>query len=121
MSLQNGTKERIRCRAQYVVTENGTNLQQSLRCDSDTDQIRINAHINDHGGSLSGGWAEEVHNASGSLRGSAHGDTLSINVASGSAFSAHMSIVTAGGRQSVDIRPKGIGVTDVSVTMTKAR
>jgi|SRR6516165_4219244 len=60
MSLQNGTKERIRCRAQYVVTENGTNLQQSLRCDSDTDQIRINAHINDHGGSLSGGWAEEV-------------------------------------------------------------
>ena len=61
------------------------------------------------------------NNASGSLRGSAHGDTLSINVASGSAFSAHMSIVTAGGRQSVDIRPKGIGVTDVSVTMTKAR
>src|ERR1700756_5278628 len=35
LSLQNGTKERMRCRAQYVVTDNGANLQQSLRCDSD--------------------------------------------------------------------------------------
>lgn len=120
LSLQNGTKERLRCRAQYVVTDNGNNLQQSLRCDSDTYHFHVNAYVNDKGGSLSGNWTEETRNASGSVSGRVSGNTISVNVAAGGAFSAHMTVVTSGTSQSVDIKVKGSDITDVSVRMSKA-
>ena len=120
VSRQDGTKTRIHCRAQYVVTDNGTVLQQSLRCGSGADEIHVNTHINDRGGSLSGSWMEEPHNLSGTLSGKVIGDTLSINVAAGGAFSARMSVITSGRSQSVEIKPNGIKVTDIKVSMSKA-
>jgi hypothetical protein len=119
LALQNGTKERMRCRAQYVVTNSGGNLQQSLRCDSDTYHFHVNAYVNDKGGSLSGSWTEETRNASGTVSGRSSGSTLSISVSAGGAFSAHMTVTTSGGGQSVDIKVKGSDITDVSVRMSK--
>ena len=121
VSHQDGTKTRIHCRAQYVLADKGTTLEQSLRCGSGTDEVHINAHIDDRGGSLFGRWTEDPDNASGSLSGKVIGDTLSINVAAGHAFSAHMTVVTSGRSQSVEIRPDGIKVTDIKVTMSKAQ
>ena len=120
LSLQNGTKERIRCRAQYVVSNNSTTVTQSLRCDSDNYHFHVNAFVNDKGGSLSGNWTEETRNASGTVSGRASGGTLSINVSAGGAFSARMTVATAGSGQSVDIKVKGSDITDVSVKMGKA-
>jgi hypothetical protein len=120
ITLQNGTKERLRCRAQYVVTENATNVQQSLRCDSDNYHFHVNAYVNDNGGSLSGNWTEETRNVSGSISGRASGNALSINVAAGSAFSAHMSVITSGASQSVDLKVKGADISDVNVKMGKS-
>src|SRR5256885_12689 len=54
ISLQNGTKERLRCRVQYVVTQEGNNLQQALSCSSDSYKFQVNAYVNVKGGSLSG-------------------------------------------------------------------
>jgi len=119
VSLQDGTKTRIHCRAQYVVTDVGHTVLQSLRCGSDTDEIHINVHITDRGGSLSGSWTEEPHDVSGTLTGRLSGDALSINVAAGRAFSAHMSVLISGRSQSVEIKPNGIKVTDISVSMSK--
>ena len=120
LSLENGTTERLRCRAQYVVTENNTNLTQSLRCDGDTYHFHVNAFVRDKGGTLSGNWTEETRNASGTVSGRASGGTLSISVSAGGAFSAHMTVATAGSGQSVDIKVKGADITDVSVKMGKA-
>ena len=120
LSLENGTKERLRCRAQYVVTENNTNVTQSLRCDGDTYHFHVNAFVTDKGGTLSGNWTEETRNASGTVSGRASGSTLSINVSAGGAFSARMTVATAGSGQSVDIKVKGSDITDVSVKMGKA-
>jgi hypothetical protein len=120
LSLENGTKERMRCRAQYVVADNGTHLTQSLRCDGDNYHFHVNAFVTDKGGSLSGNWTEETRNASGTVSGRSSGSTLSINVSAGGAFSAHMTVATSGSGQSVDIKVKGADITDVSVKMGKA-
>jgi hypothetical protein len=120
ISLENGTKERLRCRAQYVVTNDGSNLQQALNCSSDTYKFQVNAFVNVKGGSLSGNWTEMTRNVTGTISGRASGSQISIGVAAGSAFSAHMTLVTSGGGQSVDIRVKGSDITEVSVSLSKA-
>jgi len=120
LATKDGTKERIRCRAQYVVTNGGSNLQQSLKCDSDTYHFHVTAYVNDKGGNLSGTWTEETRNASGSVSGKASAGKIFVNVAAGSAFSAKMTMVTTGGSQSVTITPKGTDITNVSVTVSKA-
>ena len=120
LSLENGTKERLRCRAQYSVSNNSTTVTQSLRCDGDNYHFHVNAFVTDKGGALSGNWTEETRNASGTISGRASGGTLSINVSAGGAFSAHMTVATAGSGQSVDIKVKGADITDVSVKMGKA-
>jgi hypothetical protein len=119
LALENGTKERLQCRVQYVVTNDGNNLQQSLNCDGSTYHFHVNAYVNYKGGSLSGNWTETTRNASGSISGKASGGKIFVSVAAGSAFSAKMNMTTTGNSQSVSIKPKGTDVTDVSVTVSK--
>jgi len=121
LATKDGTKERIRCRAQYVVTNGGTNLQQSLKCDSDTYHFHVTAYVNDKGGNLSGTWTEETRNASGSVSGKASAGKIFVSVSAGSAFSAKMTMITTGNSQSVTITPKGTDITNVSVTVSKAK
>lgn len=119
LSLENGTKERLRCRAQYVITKEGSNLQQSLNCDSASYHFHVNAYVNYSGGSLSGNWTETTRNASGRISGKAGGGKIFVTVTAGSAFSAKMTMITTGNSQSVSIKPKGTDVTDVSVSVSK--
>jgi hypothetical protein len=120
LATKDGTKERLRCRAQYIVTNEGSNLQQSLKCDSDTYHFHVTAYVNVKGGNLSGNWTEETRNASGTISGRASGGKIFVNVSAGNAFSAKMTMITTGGSQSVTITPKGTDVTSVSVTVSKA-
>ena len=120
ISLENGTKERLRCRAQYVITNEGNNLQQSLNCDSVTYHFHVNAYVNYKGGALSGNWTETTRNATGSISGKASGGKIFVNVAAGKAFSAKMNMVTTGNSQSVNIKPTGTDVTDITVSVSKA-
>src|SRR5258705_9723233 len=45
ITLASGQRERLRCRANYNVGENGTRLQQSLRCASDSYRFDVNGNI----------------------------------------------------------------------------
>lgn len=121
IALNNGTKERLRCRAQYVVSREGNNLQQALTCNSASYKFHVNAYVNDSAGSLSGHWTETIRNASGKVSGRAQGSKIFISVTAGSAFSAKMSIVTLGIDQTVEIKPKGTDVTDVRVKVRKSK
>jgi hypothetical protein len=119
ISLQNGTKERLRCRVQYVVTQEGTNLQQALACSSDSYKFQVNAYVKIKDGSLSGNWTEVTKNVTGSISGKADGSGIFVSVHAGSAFSAKMTMVTSGNSQSVNIKPNGNDITDVSVKVSR--
>jgi hypothetical protein len=121
ISLKNGTKERLRCRVQYVVTNEGSNLQQALSCSSSSYKFQVNAYVNVKGGSLTGNWTEVTRNASGTISGKASPGKIFVSVDAGGAFSARMTMITTGSSQSVSIKPKGVDVTDVSVSVSKAR
>jgi hypothetical protein len=111
-------RERIRCRANYQVDENGTRLQQSLRCASDSYRFGFNSNIVADGGALSGSWNETSRNVSGSVSGRVNGGQIHTRM-DGAGFSANLTVNTRGDRQSVTIESLGHEITEVSVALTR--
>src|SRR6202790_3238013 len=118
--LASGQRERLRCRANYQVAENGTRLQQSLRCASESYRFDVNSNIVSEGGALTGSWRETSRNVSGSLSGRVSGSQIHARI-DGAGFSANLTVNTRGDRQSVTIESPGHEVTEVSVTLTRTR
>jgi hypothetical protein len=120
IKLANGQRERLRCRANYTVGENGTRLVQSLRCASDSYRFDVNSNIVSEGGTLSGSWTETSRNASGSVSGRVSGGQIHARI-DGAGFSAQLTLSTRGDRQSVTIESPGHDITEVSVALTRTR
>ena len=120
IKLGSGQRERLRCRANYNVGENGTRLEQSLRCASDSYRFDVNSNIVSEGGALTGSWRETSRNVSGSLSGRVSGSQIHARI-DGAGFSANLTVNTRGDRQSVTIESPGHEVTEVSVTLTRTR
>jgi hypothetical protein len=103
VTLDDGSTERIRCRATYAVGGGGTGLNQSLTCASDSYRFNLSSNVVANGGSLSGTWSESSRNVNGSLEGRGSNGNFQI-VASAPGFMANITLTTRGNRQSVVIR-----------------
>src|SRR5574340_819257 len=69
IALQNGSRERIRCRATYAVGGDGTTLQQSLRCASDSYNFELRSDVRSEGEEIIGSWNEITRGVIGNLTG----------------------------------------------------
>jgi hypothetical protein len=119
VTLTNGAKERLRCKAAYTVNATGKALQQTLRCASDSYRFEISSNVVSEGGSLSGSWAEATRGASGNISGRASGAEIVVNVA-GAGFAARLDLRTHDDKQAVTIRPQGdTEVSAVSIALRK--
>jgi hypothetical protein len=118
LTMANGTQERLRCRASYSPAGDGNNLHLSLQCASDSYNFNLAGDVENRGGAISGSWSESSRNASGTISGRASGDSIEA-VARGDSFSAGISLMTQGNRQSVTLTPQGTDVRSVSVTLAK--
>jgi hypothetical protein len=118
ITMANGARERVRCRAIYGVGEHGENLRLNLRCASDSYNFDLAGDVAYRGGAISGSWSEAAHNVAGSISGRAIGERI-MAAANGSNFAASLSLTTHGNRQSVAIQPQGTNVTEVSITLNK--
>ena len=118
VTVDNGTKERLRCRAHYTVGGDGTTLQQNLTCASDSYKFNVVANVRAEGSALSGSWSETSRGADGQVVGRIGPTQISAQV-NGPGFSARIGIAARGGRQSVTISPTGTDISNVSVTMSK--
>ena len=109
ITMSDGKRERLRCRAGYSVGQDGETVDIAIRCASDSYKFDLSGYLRNNNGSVSGQWSETNFNSAGTLSGRASGNSINAQ-AVGSTFSAGLSITTSGGRQSVTIRP---GVTEV--------
>jgi hypothetical protein len=100
------------------VRENGTRLDQNLRCASDSYRFDVNSNIVSEAGRLSGSWTETSRNASGSVSGRVNGSQIQARI-DGVGFSAYLGLNTRGDRQSVTIESPGHEVTEVAVALTR--
>jgi hypothetical protein len=118
VTLASGTNERIRCRASYVVNDAGRNLQQELRCASDSYKFELKSSVKYDGGNVSGTWSESLRNAAGYLFGRGRSGQFNVKVDS-PAFSADLTVQTRGDRQHVVIRSPGSQISEVVITLEK--
>lgn len=103
IELSNGTQEPIRCRAAYDVLEQQSNLQLNIRCASESYGFDLRASATYAAGAITGTWSEATRNAAGTISGKADGDRFQV-VAKGPSFTATLTLVTRGNRQSVTIQ-----------------
>jgi hypothetical protein len=101
VSLEDGSTERIRCRATYVVA--GPQMQLNLLCASDAYTFDLQGAVVDQGGAISGTWSESSRGVTGSLQGRGGGGSFQV-VASAAGFNAQITLTTRGNRQSVVMR-----------------
>jgi hypothetical protein len=117
--LSNGSNERIRCRATYMVGNAGNQLQQELRCASDSYRFELRGNVTHSGGQISGNWSEATRNTGGNVSGRASEGQVQAIVL-GPAFAANLAVTTRGDRQSVHIRSEGAEVAQVSITLNRS-
>jgi hypothetical protein len=103
VTLDDGSSERIRCRATYAVGAGGTGLNQSLTCASDSYRFILSSNVVAQGSALSGTWSESSRGISGNLEGRGSNGNFQV-VASAPGFTANLSLTTRGNQQSVVIR-----------------
>jgi hypothetical protein len=119
VSLSNGGRERIRCRATYAVGSSGNSLEQSLRCASDSYHFELRSNVNASGGAISGSWSEATRNVNGNISGRIRGNQIDALVEA-NGFSASITIVTNGGRQSVSIRSPGKEFSGAAISLSRS-
>jgi hypothetical protein len=103
VTLDDGSSERIRCRATYAVGLGGNGLNQSLTCASDSYRFSLSSNVVAQGSALSGTWSEATRGVNGTLEGRGAGGNFQV-VANAAGFTANISLTTRGNRQSVVIR-----------------
>jgi hypothetical protein len=117
VSLDDGSTERIRCRASYAVSGTGTGLNQTLTCASDSYKFDLKTDVIAQGNSISGGWSERSRGINGSLQGTANNGNIQV-VAASAGFTANISLTTRGDRQSVVIKPDS-QFKSATITLTR--
>jgi hypothetical protein len=116
ISLSDGSRERIRCRAHYSVGAGGTMLQQSLRCASDSYNFELRSDVQSHGGRITGNWNEATRQIGGTLSGRARRGRIEVNVQNPN-FNARLTLISHGRHQSVIIRSRGGKLTGASIRL----
>jgi hypothetical protein len=101
VTLDDGSNERIRCRAVYEVA--GAKMEMNLTCASDAYKFNLSASAVDQGGAIVGQWSETSRNITGSLSGRGGGGTLQVTAVT-AGFNANIVLKTTGNKQTVSMR-----------------
>jgi len=107
VTLDDGSTERIRCRAAYAVGAGGNGLQQTLTCASDSYKFNLTTNVVAQGAAVSGTWTETSRNINGNLEGRSGGGNFQV-VATSPGFTANITLTTRGNKQSVVIRAESV-------------
>ncbi len=118
VTLDDGSSERIRCRASYAVGDNGAGLNQTLVCASDSYKFDLKTNVVAEHGSLSGTWSESSRGVNGSVEGRGSNGNFQV-VASAPGFTASIALTTRGNRQSVVIKSDS-GFRGATISLTRS-
>ena len=111
--------ERIRCKAHYEVASDGTSLEQTLRCASDSYKLEVKSKVAAMGTRFAGKWNEVTRDTIGNISGTITSTGIRGKI-DGIGFTADLAISTQANRQSVTIDPTGAtDISQVAITLTR--
>jgi hypothetical protein len=118
VTLDDGSTERIRCRASYAVGAGGNGLNLNLLCASASYKFDLQGNVIAESGALSGTWSESSRGINGTLQGRGGGGNFQV-VASAGGFTANLSLTTRGNKQSIVIRAEN-GFRGASMSLSRS-
>jgi hypothetical protein len=95
-----GNAEKVSCHVTYNVA--GPSVSQNMRCAGTDYKFNTSSKLTYSGGKINGSWSETTYDASGSVSGTASGNTVHA-VISGDKFSGRMSINVSGSSHTINI------------------
>ena len=111
--------ERLRCKAHYDVASDGTSLEQTLRCASDSYKLEVRSKVAATGTRFAGKWNEVTRDTIGNISGTITSSGIRGKI-DGIGFTADLAISTQANRQSVTIDPTGAtDISQVAITLTR--
>lgn len=117
IALSSGTKERIRCKAEYrVVTR--TNVLLRITCASDSYKFELQSNVTATGETLSGTWDELTRRVAGQIVGTVSGNRVQAR-AEGQTFTALFGMTTRGNRQAVTIESPGSEMAGIRIALIR--
>ena len=119
--LNNGSKERIRCRAGITPADLGNiaNLKMELRCAGDSYNFEIQSELNNSNGAVSGSWTEKSRGINGNVNGTVNDEKINA-IAESQTFQATLEIMSqTDGKMQVRITSPGSEMTDVLIGMIR--
>jgi hypothetical protein len=117
VTLDDGSSERIRCRATYGVGAGGAGLNMNLLCASDSYRFDLTGNLVSDRGVLSGTWGESSRGINGTLQGRAANGNFQL-AANAGGFNANLALTTRGNRQSVNITAQS-GFRGASIALSR--
>lgn len=117
ITMASGTKERIRCRANYDVGGGGSNLDLRLRCASDSFNFELQSSATHDNGAVSGNWSENTRHVGGNIEGVARGNAIHVRVSG--IISATLGVSTNGNQQSISIQAPGTELASVAISLSR--
>jgi len=118
--LTSGATERLRCDATYTVSGGGDNLDLSLQCASDSYNFDLRIALADKGGQVLGSWNEVTKSIEGGISGQDSKGLIQVMVR-GQDFTAAVVVKTHEAAQSVSIRAQSGELSQVAITLHRAR
>lgn len=120
ISMTDGSKEKIRCKADYSVGPSGDALHIVMNCASDSYKVNIISNVVSQGETFSGTWRETTRQVQGNVTGSVpHAGEYQANL-DGTGFAIQIAATTNGQVQAVTIQSQGTDVQGVKISLRKA-
>ena len=118
VTLSSGNTERVKCAVIYKVSDDGSQIRQSIRCASTDYSINATAELRVKGEQVSGSWEEKTYSATGEVTGRYNGESFVLSI-QGASFTAAMNVTLSACKQSINIAPKGLDVNRINIGLSK--
>lgn len=116
--LASGNTERVKCQVFYKTSGSNTQLKQTLRCASTDYAINATADLEVKAGQVTGSWEEKTYAVKGEVTGRYSGENFNVTI-TGATFTAAMNMTLSACKQAINITPKGLDVTKVTIALSK--
>jgi hypothetical protein len=118
--FSNGSTAPLRCRGSYALSGGGDHLDQTLDCVSPRQSFAFRIALDQTNGAILGNWQELTHQVQGGVAGAGGPGRFEL-AARGQGFSAQVSVVTHGARQSLEIAGAGGGFSSATIVLRRGR
>ena len=119
VSLTDGSREAIRCRATYALRGDGGSLSVDVNCASDSYRVHIAANVVAQGDAFSGNWQETTRQVGGAVTGRipAPGEMQASFETMGGGI--QLGATVRGRRQALTMRSQGSDIQAVDISLSR--